>query len=299
MRLRRTLPALPLSTAAHAAVPLPAYLRCAISSNCDSAACPLAAHEAPLHPYRLHATCYCYSAACYYRPAKFRCTPYSAACDAAIPPPAIPGRRSFRCTPYSAARDAAIPRPAIPGLRSSAARLIRLHAMLLFRRLLFQACEVPLHVLFGCMRCCYSAACYSRPARFRCTPYSAACDAAIPPPAIPGWRSSAACLIRLHATLLFRRLLFQAGEVSAARLIRLHAMLPFRGLLFQACEVPLHALFGCTRCCCSAACYYRPTISAACLFMHATPSANPAKHAATLSPAHVWTGGRVQRRHHS
>ena len=204
MRLRRMLPALPPSTAAHAAVPLPAYLRCAISSNCDSAACPLAAHEAPLHPYRLHATCYCYSAACYYGPAKFRCTPYSAACDAAIPPPAIPGRRSFRCTPYSAARDAAIPRPAIPGLRSSAARLIRLHAMRLFR-----------------------------------------------------------------------------------------------GLLFQACEVPLHALFGCTRCCCSAACYYRPTISAACLFMHATPSANPAKHAATLSPAHVWTGGRVQRRHHS
>jgi hypothetical protein len=180
MRLRRTLPALPLSTAAHAAVPLPAYLRCAISSNCDSAACPLAAHEAPLHPYWLHATCYCYSAACYYRPAK------------------------FRCTPYSAARDAAIPRPAIPGLRSSAARLIRLHAMRLFR-----------------------------------------------------------------------------------------------GLLFQACEVPLHALFGCTRCCCSAACYYRPTISAARLFMHAMPSANPAKHAATLSPAHVWTGGRVQRRHHS
>jgi hypothetical protein len=164
MRLRRTLPALPLSTAAHAAVPLPAYLWCAISSNCDSAACPLAAHEAPLHPYRLHATCYCYSAACYYGPAKFRCTPYSAACDAAIPPPAIPGRRS------------------------SAARLIRLHAMLLFRGLLFQACEVPLHALFGCTRCGYSAACYSRLAKFRCMPYSAARDAAVLPPAITGPR---------------------------------------------------------------------------------------------------------------
>ena len=299
MRLRRTLPALPLSTAAHAAVLLPAYLRCAISSNCDSAACPLAAHEAPLHPYRLHATCYCYSAACYYGPAKFRCTPYSAACDAAIPPPAIPGRRSFRCTPYSAARDAAIPPPAIPGLRSSAACLIRLHAMLLFRGLLFQACEVPLHALFGCMRCCYSAACYSRLAKFRCMPYSAACDAAIPPPAIPGRRSFRCTPYSAARDAAIPRPAIPGLRSSAARLIRLHAMRLFRGLLFQACEVPLHALFGCTRCCCSATCYYRPTISAACLFMHAMPSANPAKHAATLSPAHVWTGGRVQRRHHS
>ena len=129
--------------------------------------------------------------------------------------------------------------------------------MLLFRGLLFQACEVPLHVLFGCMQRCYSAACYSRPVRFRCTPYSAACNAAILPPAIPGLQSSAACLIRLHATLLFRHLLFQAGEVSTACLIRLHTMLLFRGLLFQACEVPLHALFGCMRCCYSAACYSR------------------------------------------
>ena len=119
MRLRRTLPALPLSTAAHAAVLLPAYLRCAISSNCDSAACPLAAHEAPLHPYRLHATCYCYSTTCYYGPTKFRCMPYSAACNAAIPPPAIPGRRSFCCTPYSAARDAVVLLPAITGPRFS------------------------------------------------------------------------------------------------------------------------------------------------------------------------------------
>ena len=112
MRLRRTLPALPLSTAAHAAVPLPAYLRCAISSNCDSAACPLAAHEAPLHPYRLHATCYCYSAACYYRPAKFRCTPYLAARDAAVLPPAITGPR-FPLHAYSCMRR---PQPTQPSM---------------------------------------------------------------------------------------------------------------------------------------------------------------------------------------
>ena len=82
--------------------------------------------------------------------------------------------------------------------------------LLLFCRLLLRARKVPLHALFGCMRCCYSAACYSRPARFRCTPYSAACDAAIPRPAIPGLRSSAARLIWLHAMLLFCRLLLQA-----------------------------------------------------------------------------------------
>ena len=116
MRLWRTLPALPLSTAACAAVPLLAYLWCATSSNHYSAACRLAAHEVLLHAsaYRLHATCYCY-----HRPTKFRCMPigcHAMCCCCSTASDSRPAKS--HCVPIGCMQcSTAIPLPAITGPR--------------------------------------------------------------------------------------------------------------------------------------------------------------------------------------